>query len=407
MKTATRPSNSQAEPVRIDGFPVGYYDDLHPDVSLNYQMNRFSTGEPAMLDEIRTVAPHIHDYADYTREFLELGDAALTRGDNLEGAYYIRSAEFYMGADDPRKQPTRRQYLELMRSYYDLADRHFDVPYETGSLSAFRPSPPAQPKGIIVLFCGFDSYIEEAFPMQLYFHEAGYDVVSFDGPGQGTVLEDEHMPMTADWHKPVTAVLDYFDLEDVTLIGVSLGGCLAIRAAAYEPRVSRVVTNDILTDFFEGLLGQMKSSTRKELEKLLEVRADHVIDKVVGHAMKSSLVLGWSIQQGMLVTGTSSPSEFFRTMQGYRTDDVSALITQDVLLLAGAEDHYVPLHQLDDQIRTLTNARSITSRMFTREEQAHEHIQVGNYGLQYRVIKDWIELTQDKERLMQSRAPRS
>ena len=405
MKTATLPSNSQAELVRIDGFPVGYYDDLHPDVSLNYQMNRFSTGEPAMLDEIRTVAPRIHDYADYTREFLELGDAALSRGDNLEGAYYIRSAEFYMGADDPRKQPTRRQYLELMRTYYDLADRHFDVPYETGVLSAFRPSPPAQPKGVIVLFCGFDSYIEEAFPMQLYFREAGYDVVSFDGPGQGTVLEDGHMPMTSDWHKPVKAVLDYFDLEDVTLIGVSLGGCLAIRAAAYEPRVSRVVANDILTDFFEGLLGQMKPSTRKELEKLLELRADHVIDKVVGHAMKNSLVLGWGIQQGMLVTGTSSPSEFFHTMQGYRTDDISALITQDVLLLAGAEDHYVPLHQLDDQIRTLTHARSITSRVFTREEQAHEHIQVGNYGLQYRVIKNWIELTQDKERLMQSQAP--
>jgi hypothetical protein len=170
--------------------------------------------------------------------------------------------------------------------------------------------------------------------------------------------------------------------------------------------VRRVVTNDILTDFFEGLLGQMKPSTRKELEKLLELRADHVIDKVVGHAMKNSLVLGWGIQQGMLVTGTNSPSEFFHTMQRYRTDDVSELITQDVLLLAGAEDHYVPLHQLDDQIRTLTNASSITSRVFTREEQAHEHIQVGNYGLQYRVIKNWIELTQDKERLMQSQTPR-
>jgi pimeloyl-ACP methyl ester carboxylesterase len=248
---------------------------------------------------------------------------------------------------------------------------------------------------------GFDSYIEEVFPMQLYFHEAGYDVVSFDGPGQGVVLEDGHMPMTPDWHKPVKAILDFFELDDVTLIGGSLGGCLAIRAAAFEPRVRRVVANDILTNFFEAMLGQMKGSAQKELSALLEVGADHVVDKLVGRVMKGSLVMDWGIEQGMFVTGTSTPSEFFREMQRYRTDDVSVVVEQDVLLLAGAEDHYVPLQQLDDQIRSLTHARSLTARVFTRDEQGHEHIQVGNYGLQFRVIKDWIELTQDKERLLQ------
>jgi pimeloyl-ACP methyl ester carboxylesterase len=32
-------------------------------------------------------------------------------------------------------------------------------------------------------------------------------------------------------------VLDAFNLDDVTLVGISLGGCLAIRATAFEPRV--------------------------------------------------------------------------------------------------------------------------------------------------------------------------
>jgi pimeloyl-ACP methyl ester carboxylesterase len=402
MQTATPPSSTNADPVRIDGFPVGYYDDLHPDVSLNYQMNRFSTGEQDMINEIRAVAPKIHDYGDYTREFLRLGKSAVARGDHLEGALYLRSAEFYMFADDPKKQPTRRRYLQLVRQHYGLADSRFEVPYETGALSAFRPVPPQDPKGTIVLFCGFDSYIEELFPMQLYFREAGYDVVSFDGPGQGVPLEDGLMPMTPDWHKPVSALLDFFDLDDVTLIGCSLGGCLAVRAAAYEPRVTRVVANDILTDFFEATLGQMKQSTRTELSALLETGADHVVDKLVERVMKGSLVIDWGVRQGMHVTGTGTPSGFFREIQRYRTDDISPLIEQDVLLLAGDHDHYVPLHQLDDQIRTLTQARSVTARVFTREEQAHEHIQVGNYGLQYRVIKDWIELTQAKERVMQA-----
>jgi predicted esterase YcpF (UPF0227 family) len=34
--------------------------------------------------------------------------------------------------------------------------------------------------------------------------------------------------MTHEWEKPVRAVLDYFALEDVTLIGVSLGGYWAM-----------------------------------------------------------------------------------------------------------------------------------------------------------------------------------
>jgi len=56
----------------------------------------------------------------------------------------------------------------------------------------------------------------------------------------------------------------------------------------------------------------------------------------------------------------------------------------------GAEDHYVPLHQFYDQIRPRT------ARLFTRQEQAHEHIQIGNLGLQFRVIKDWIHAMQEK-----------
>jgi poly(3-hydroxyalkanoate) synthetase len=77
--------------------------------------------------------------------------------------------------------------------------------------------------------------------------------VIFDGPGQGATLEDYHIPLTHEWEKPVKIILDYFGLSDVTSVGVSLGGCLVIRAAAYEKRIKRVVADDICTDFFETL----------------------------------------------------------------------------------------------------------------------------------------------------------
>ena len=58
--------------------------------------------------------------------------------------------------------------------------------------------------------------------------------------------------------------------------------------------------------------------------------------------------------------------------------------------MAGSEDHYVPLEQLPAQLKALTAARSVTARVFTREEQAQNHCQVGSFGLSLRVIIDWI-----------------
>ena len=78
-------------------------------------------------------------------------------------------------------------------------------------------------------------------------------------------------------------------------------------------------------------------------------------------------------------------------MKRTKLADVSASIRQDVLLLAGSEDHYVPMKQWRRQIRMLKNARSITARLFTPSESAQNHCQVGNYGLALRTIVNWLD----------------
>jgi len=300
----------------FEGFPVGYYDDLHPDAGMTMEMNRFSTGEPDMIEEIRSVSPRIHDLKDYTREFLALGQAALKRGEKLKGACYLRGAEFCMFGDDPRKQPTRREYIQLMREHFGFKDEnHFNVPYEGGTLSAYRLPPPAQTKGRIVVFGGFDSYIEEWFPMQRYFADVGYDVVAFDGPGQGSTLHDSQLHFTPEWHKPVAAVLDYFKLDDVTLWGISFGGCLVVRAAAYEPRVRRIVCDNICTEFFEVWMTMAKPAVRAAVSSLVKIGADNVIDILVERAMKGSVNTAWGVQQGLQVMGSKTPSELFNNLK--------------------------------------------------------------------------------------------
>ena len=288
--------------------------------------------------------------------------------------------------------------MAALRSVYSLgkSERHAvtytDGPL-TGHLPAYRFKPP-RAKCTIVFFGGFDSYIEELTSAFIYLRDSGFDVIAFDGPGQGGALNDEALPMTADWHKPVSAVLDHFKVEGVTLIGLSLGGCLALRAAAREPRVTRVVAYDVLTNLLDVNLRQTGTTLRVFLKVLLKLKAARTVDWMVERVAQKSPVVRWGIEQGMRVTGTRSTFEFLRMTERFRTSDVSALVSQDVLLLAGSEDHYVPMTQWHDQIRMLGNARSITARLFTRSECAQNHCQVGNYGLALRTIVSWLEEAQ-------------
>ena len=114
------------------------------------------------------------------------------------------------------------------------------VPYGNNHLHGFRLTPTIPTKGIILIHGGFDSYSEEFYTLGAAMCEYGYEVIMFDGPGQGSTLMFEKVPMTYEWEKPVAAVLDYIKAENVTLIGMSLGGYLALRAASLEPRIKRV-----------------------------------------------------------------------------------------------------------------------------------------------------------------------
>lgn len=380
-------------------FPIGYHS-LHPDTSMNFQMNRWFgwVGEPDMLEEMRTAAPRISTFADWKREFLALAERASQQGRVLRAGFYWRSAEFFMRADDPDRKGVRAKFLAAVRSVYglELGERHA-VPYADGRIRGFLPAYRFQPpraKSTIVFFGGFDSYIEELTSAFVYLRDAGYDVIAFDGPGQGGALDEAGLPMTADWHKPVSAVLDYFEIERAALVGLSLGGCLVLRAAASEPRIDRVVAYDVFTNLLESNVRQTNALLRGLLKTLLRLRAAKILNWMVARVARQSPVAQWGIQQGMHVTGTSSAFEFFERSKQFQTADVSASIRQDVLLLAGSEDHYVPMKQWHQQIRMLKNARSITARLFTRSESAQNHCQVGNYGLALRTIVNWLDEVQ-------------
>lgn len=97
------------------------------------------------------------------------------------------------------------------------------VPYGDGYLPVWIAEPEER-RGTILMHGGYDSCKEEFLRTVLYLRERGYAVYLFEVPGQGEVLRRCGIPFTHEWERPVRAVLDRYGLDDVTIVGISLGG---------------------------------------------------------------------------------------------------------------------------------------------------------------------------------------
>jgi alpha-beta hydrolase superfamily lysophospholipase len=364
---------------------------FHADPNINYQLNRFLISGRETL--FAAIGSKVEDFDDWRLEFLSRAYDREADGDFREAAWLYRAAEFFLRPDAPDRRLAYEKFIELFyRVEPELASCRLSIPYGTGTLRALRLKPPGASRGAILIHAGYDAYIEEFVSVARAFCRENFDVVMFDGPGQGSTLMQEGIPMTPQWELPVAAVLDHLRIIDATLIGISLGGCLALRAAAFEPRVKRVIAFDVMLDFFECVTSRRGRLTGAVLSGLMRLRARFAINALARLLIRYDLYSRWGIEQGMHVFGCSTPADYFRLLTSYETRSISSRVTQDVFVMAGAEDHFVPLHQFHEQVGLLSNARSVTGRIFTREEHAQSHCQIGNLELATAEMIHWLDL---------------
>ncbi len=373
--------------------PVGY-ESFHPLRFMNFQMNRFYHEGYLRREDMESAAPKISDLGSWQREFTMIGEEAEKEGRILNAAFAYRAAEFFTYSTDPQKRDLSRRFITLFYEFFgDEEIERFRVPYQGSYLHALRLRPTGEKRGTVVLHGGGDSFVEEFISFVGLFVDRGYELIMFDGPGQGTSLHQYGHKMTHEWERPTAAILDYFQLDDVTLIGISLGGYLAPRAAAFEPRIKRVVAFDIIGDFLGSFLKAMNPKVRVMFKLLMALKARGLFNRMLQKASRKPDVWGqffaWWMLQTYYMWGVKTPFEAFERMKNYNALAISPLIKQDVLLLAGENDIYTPY--FDAQVKALTNARSVEGRIFTREEHAAEHCQIGNCKLALEYILNWMD----------------
>ncbi|OLC65254.1 MAG: hypothetical protein AUI47_09465 [Acidobacteria bacterium 13_1_40CM_2_68_5] len=98
----------------------------------------------------------------------------------------------------------------------------------------------------MLFISGLDSAKEEHATFERFFLQRGLATLTLDGPGQGETWY--RMKMRVDFEVTATAAIDWLrgrgDVDDtrVGICGVSLGGYLAPRCAAFEPRLKAVAS---------------------------------------------------------------------------------------------------------------------------------------------------------------------
>ena len=382
----------------LDMFPVGYCT-FHEDVRLNANLNMMYSMGIFRRDELEDIGKRIHSFEEWITEFTSLGRKYEGLKEYLRAAFAYYNAMFFTSGstvssgDVLSKKELYESSRRMFDMYYSGDDdlKYEQIPFGENYLPVYS-STGEDPRGTIVLFGGYDSIIQEFIGLYKYFRSLGYDIYFFEGPGQGEVYMREGLKMTHEWEHCTGAVVDHYGLSDVTVMGISLGGYLAPRAAAYDKRISKVVMCDLIYDFYGSLLAKMGDKA-----KMLDDMVNHpksLMWGLVNKKVKKNVFANWLLEQGYSIfENVSTPCEYFNYIKRFNTRDISPMITQDVLVLAGASDLYTIYY--DEQIKALTNARSVTGRLFTEEESADHHCQIGNIPLLLTTITDWLA---EKER---------
>lgn len=329
---------------------------------------------------------------------LKRGHKISAREALLRASNYYRSADFFLHANpkDPRILESWRLGRDSFRQAAKLMDHPAEVitiPYQNTTLPGYfmRPDESKAPRKTVILLTGFDGTGEELyFAGAFWALKRGYNVLIFEGPGQGGVIREQNIPFRPDWEKVITPVVDYalsrkeVDPKRLALIGFSMGGYLAPRAAAFEHRLAALVANPGTFD----MSGDNKTSDQEWREMQANPKEANA---VLRKSMAADLGFTWLVNNGMYTTHAKTPLGFLLKFRHYTMKGLADKITCPTLAIASHGDHFASFEAQKKLYDQLTCKKTLM--VFTAEQEATAHCQMGALAISNQKIFDWLDET--------------
>jgi dienelactone hydrolase len=321
-----------------------------------------------------------HRVADHA---LELADSDIAKGRTRSAARkYLRAANYYLMAErmmtneSPLKMEAYDRALRAFRAGV-LEDRQpvdfVDVPFDDVSLPALLV--PAHgtdgPAPCAIVFNGFDVTKEILYLMGVpELARRGVSVLLVDQPGSGGALRLHGLPTRHDMEVPASACIDYLesradvDPEQIGIVGISMGGYFAPRAAAFEKRIKACVAWGAFHDLAGVVVNLAETGARS------------------APSFQAPWVFG--------VTDADDPAIQAAVVPNFNLDGVVEKIEGALLVVHGEDDQQVPVEQAHRTYERAVNARTRELKVFPKGDWGDQHSQVDDPTLAVDYISDWL-----------------
>jgi dienelactone hydrolase len=298
----------------------------------------------------------------------------------LRAACYLSQAERMQSAKDSSRNDVYRHLLEVQQHAFELVDpatTRVEVPYRDTELPAYftNASTDGSPVPVVIMWNGLDSTKEHmhssGFPAELA--ARGISTLMVDCPGSGEALRLRGLTAQVETEEWAAACVDYLltrnDIapERIGLVGWSLGGYYAPRAAAFEKRLALCVA--------WGANHDWGAVQKRRLEREGENPVPHYWDHVL-----------W-------VWGETDLDTFIKKAEAVNLDGVVEHIEVPFLIAHGRNDRQIPLSYAHRSYEQATRSPKKELRIFTPDEGATEHIGLDHFPHVSTFIADWISDT--------------
>lgn len=387
---------------------------LNEDKNFHFELLRILAsvrGFGADVSEVLNVCEKLipGDFESWYVEFRKLAEWVETTIDeneydkvSLRDAYWRASryhfaCGFFFQAEqeDPRALAVYERWVSL----FDKGCSMMEIPPERNTLQAkgftvpiilFRCSSDDQPRPTLIIGNGLDGSMEEMLHMNgLQALERGYNVVLYEGPGQPSVRRGQHIGFIHNWEDAVTPIVDYLetlafvDKTKIALLGNSLGGWLAARAAAFEQRLAAVLLIDGIYDLYSGIAQLIGPDVMQYHEQGDEEEFNDGIRKL----MEKSTNLKFLLNQA----SWAFMSSFYGVMERAKRMTLKGIEDNFTcpVFIAGAENDIFDKVDQPGQAAQALGDRAFLRR-FTVQEGAEAHCHVGAVAFLNQVILSWL-----------------
>ncbi|MEQ1703787.1 MAG: alpha/beta fold hydrolase [Ilumatobacteraceae bacterium] len=360
------------------------------------------------LEVARTLVPADEEswmvsWTDMARRLQDRAESSMARGKTVSAASaYLRAATYWRAslmhfgfANDPRVNANARASSHCYERSLDLSGypgQYVQIPYEGSFLPGhFYRSPVAGPglAPVLIFNQGRDAWPEDTRWVYDGAIRRGIHCLAFHGPGQGLAIRLNNLPFRHDWENVVTPVVDFVlglegvDAERIGLMGLSFGGYLAPRAAAFEHRIKLCIADPGVLNWGDSIISNFPSQLTDAMQS-----GPQAFNAAIAAAAAHSPTYSWFMRDASWTHGVATPYELIEALKLCDLTPFAHQIECETLIIDGTEEVFST-----GQPRKLYDALTCKKHfmLFDETSTAQLHCQNGANATAAETMFDWLD----------------